>query len=724
MSVVREARDARLAREQQQRQHAEAEQQARNERERERAEQAESERARVARWRNGLAAALMLLMFATGWLIYFARDAWQQTERANAETARANVETDRAKTQALRADEEAKRANSQAEYAKTNAGMALWQAHEALNQKRKAEVQRKLAQGAEARALASSRRAEALRLVVEAQAMLSGTMAGGDARAFQQLLAARQLQPGSEVEGSLLDALTARQHLRRFAPVEVRDGSDTLAVAFSRDGRLLATGHRDGSIALRSVADPKSVLARASGHEDLVQMVSFSADGRLLLSASNDGTVRQWRVESGLAPQGQPLSGHEDAVYAAAYNRDASMIVSGGEDGTVRLWDARSGQPAGEPRQMNTGPVWGVAFSPDGQSIAVATGARATPVAETWSNLILLDADARREKASLYAHAKPTMSLAFSPSGRYVVTGGQDSTVRVRDLGANQSQSVRLSGHKGDVQSVAFSPDGHTVASGSADKTVRLWLASSGEPLGLPLKGHDNAVTSVAFSPDGSWLASGGEDGTMQVWQLDASWATPSGQPAPEPPLPDPGDRQINVESVALTADGMHSVFGRSDGSLLLRDEQARSDRVLTDARDPAGSALAPCRRSKAAARERRTVRGDRQASAETPRGATSVAFSASGNSIVSGHQDGSVHRWDAKTGQPVGEPIRATTCAVTALTWSADGRRLGGGQRGPGLAARRRQRRAAAEAAARARGRGERAGTQRRRQVARVGRR
>ena len=272
-------------------------------------------------------------------------------------------------------------------------------------------------------------------------------------------------------------------------------------------------------------------------------MVSFSADGRLLLSASNDGTVRQWRVESGLAPQGQPLSGHEDAVYAAAYNRDASMIVSGGEDGTVRLWDARSGQPSGEPRQMNTGPVWGVAFSPDGQSIAVATGARATPVAETWSNLILLDADARREKASLYAHAKPTMSLAFSPSGRYVVTGGQDSTVRVRDLGANQSQSVRLSGHKGDVQSVAFSPDGHTVASGSADKTVRLWLASSGEPLGLPLKGHDNAVTSVAFSPDGSWLASGGEDGTMQVWQLDASWATPSGQPAPEPPLPDPGDR-------------------------------------------------------------------------------------------------------------------------------------------------------------------------------------
>ena len=226
VSVVREGRDARLAREQQQRQHAEAEQQARNERERERAEQAESERARVARWRNGLAAALMLVMFATGWLIYFARDAWQQTERANAETARANVETDRAKTQALRADEEAKRANSQAEYAKTNAGMALWQAHEALNQKRKAEVQRKLAQGAEARALASSRRAEALRLVVEAQAMLSGTMAGGDARAFQQLLAARQLQPGSEVEGSLLDALTARQHLRRFAPVEVRDSSD------------------------------------------------------------------------------------------------------------------------------------------------------------------------------------------------------------------------------------------------------------------------------------------------------------------------------------------------------------------------------------------------------------------------------------------------------------------------------------------------------------------
>jgi phage FluMu protein Com len=123
----------------------------------------------------------------------------------------------------------------------------------------------------------------------------------------------------------------------------------------------------------------------------------------------------------------------------------------------------------------------------------------------------------RRLAATAKAHRGPATTLAVSPDGRLLVTGGDDHAVRVWDAATGRCVAT-LSGHTGDVNAVAFSPDGSRIASAGDDRILRLWNVETFQPVGT-FEGHTDRVRALAFGPPGM-LASAGDDRTVRLWDV------------------------------------------------------------------------------------------------------------------------------------------------------------------------------------------------------------
>ncbi|MCG5058491.1 MAG: serine/threonine protein kinase [Limnoraphis sp. WC205] len=279
---------------------------------------------------------------------------------------------------------------------------------------------------------------------------------------------------------------------------------NVLSIAFSSDGRTLASGSRDNTIKLWDVQTRREI-ATLTGHSSYVNSVAISPDGRTLASGSRDNTIKLWDVQT--RREIATLTGHSSYVNSVAISPDGRTLASGSRDNTIKLWDMQT-QREIATLTGHSNSVYSVAFSPDGRTLASGS----------WDNTIKLwDVQTRREIATLTGHSNWVWSVAFSPDGRTLATGSGDNTIKLWDV-PTRREIVTLTGHSNSVFSVAFSPDGRTLASGSLDNTIKLWDVQTQREIAT-LTGHLSYVFSVAFSPDGRTLASGSYDSTIKLWR-------------------------------------------------------------------------------------------------------------------------------------------------------------------------------------------------------------
>jgi WD40 repeat protein len=433
------------------------------------------------------------------------------------------------------------------------------------------------------------------------------------------------------------------------------------SVAYSPDGRLLASASVDKTIRIWDVGSSLSIRA-LRGHRDFVESIAYSPAGRILASGSRDTTVKLWDTLSG--SELRNLAGHSATVSSVAFSSDGKILSSGSWDKTIKLWDVASGRVL-RVLKGHTAPVFSIAFSPDGRTLA--TGSE-NKIIKLW------DVVRGREIRSLSGHTDSVSSVTFSQDGKILASGSWDKTIKLWDVSSGRIIRT-FAGYEGFVYSIAFSPDGKVLASG-AEEAVRLFEVATGREI-KKFIGKVRRINSIAFHPSGLSLASANQDSTIRVWNVQTSDLQSTLR-----------NQKQSIGVFAASSDGKFLVSGCDDGSIKVWDLQVGQQVKSLNSHTAPVTALTfnPNTRILASgSQDNSIILWDFTLGSEVKKfvghtaTVSSISFSPDGKLLVSGSWDKTVKMWDVATGRVL-RTLTGHSSSVSSVTFSPDGKILASG--------------------------------------------